>query len=44
MFVCKKIEGEYYLLTDLNNKCYDTKWYTWTPLAIMGIFLYPINI
>jgi hypothetical protein len=44
MFACKEVESEYYLLADVNIKCYSPHWYKGVIYASLMIFIYPVGI
>ncbi len=44
MFVCKQVEGSYYLIQDFNVKCYDARWQRFVAPNVICILIYPIGI
>ena len=43
-FHCRLINGEWYLVADLNEVCYTSDWTANAALALVGVALYPIGI
>ena len=43
-FVCREVEGVYYLQADFQIKCYEDTWNQWSPIAALLIIAYPIGI
>jgi len=43
-FVCKKIGGPNFLLSDFKVQCYDTEWVKNVPYAIAAIVVYPVGV
>jgi IPT/TIG domain/Tyrosine-protein kinase ephrin type A/B receptor-like len=44
MYVCREVEGKYYLLADFKTRCYESRWNEYVPYSIFAIILYPIGI
>ncbi len=44
MYICKRVEGSYYLIQDFNVKCYDATWQRFVVPNIICILIYPIGI
>jgi hypothetical protein len=41
--LCEKVEGEYYLMFDYREHCFDAKWSSYAAIAIPGIIVYVIG-
>jgi len=44
MYVCRKVEGEYYLVEDFHIRCFDSEWDSYLPANIIFIILYPFGV
>ena len=44
VFKCDKVQDRYYLTADYSVECYDSNWWTFGSLAIVGMFVYVIGI
>jgi len=44
MYVCRHVEGVYYMVADFSLRCYDARWYRYLPGNIFAILAYPIGI
>jgi len=44
LYVCKEIDGEHWLLTDLSVKCFTPKWTRYALGGALLILIYPIGI
>jgi len=44
MYICRNVEGVWYMVTDFNLLCYDKKWNSYLPANIIAIILYPVGI
>jgi hypothetical protein len=43
-FVCKEINGNSYLITDMNVKCFEDRWNSQIIYSVIFIFLYPVGV
>lgn len=43
-FVCKKVEGTYFLLADFRLQCFDSTWYKYAGYGAVMVAVYPIGI
>ena len=43
-FNCREILGEYYLVADMEARCYTTEWANHAVFAVIGVALYPVGI
>jgi len=44
LFVCDTVYGTSYLLADVTVHCYDTRWWSYFPLMLVMIGLYPVGV
>jgi len=44
MYVCREVEGVWYMVADFNLICYDARWKSYLPGNIIAIIVYPIGI
>ncbi len=43
-FICRTVSGTSYLVADFELECYNSEWYQYLPVALVGLLLYPLGI
>jgi len=44
IFDCREIDGDFWLVSDVQLKCYDTRWATYAIVGFCGALVYPVGI
>ena len=44
MHKCVEVEGESFLASDFNLRCYDSEWYRYLTANIIFLIMYPVGI